>query len=149
MPYNLTSYYQNFYENSPSGFFKTRLEDGEFIRANKYLVKLLGFPTFKSLKENSKAVDFYLPGDREELINILINEGEVFNFKVVITLLDETKKTVLINAKLSNSRKFIEGTVLDITEAPSQDHTRVAILDRLQDIRHSIKKMMNNYSSAG
>ena len=146
MSYNLPTYYKKFYENSPSGFFKTRVEDGKFMRANKHLVKLLGFSTFKELKESCKSKDLYESNEREKLIQILFELNEIQNFKTRMKLPNGDYKFVLINAKLSATKKFIEGTIIELADHET-DVIKEEMINGLKNIRHSINKMMDEYTS--
>ena len=163
---NEREYYQNFYNNAPIGFYTTTLEDGNFIKANPAMVKILDIE-FKDLK-NIKSTDLYIdPLKRKEFIHLIKQRGEVTDFEVHIQLpLTEEQKWVLITGKvckglckrqgkcLPNCPGFrcVEGAVIDITDKKrlelQVDKYRETETEALKKIHKSIQNRLKNYDVA-
>lgn len=109
-------YYKSFYDTAPCGFYTTKISDGRFVKANKFLVNMFGFDTLSDMKKNIKSTDLYDEGKRDELLALIEENGIVTDFEVEINLPSGDKKWVIVTAKLCKKRNCIEGSVIDITE---------------------------------
>lgn len=133
------SYYKEFYDKSPVGFFVTTLNDGQFIKANSSLIKTLGCRSFDDLKNKYTALSFYPEEKRKEFLRAIKASGEVKNFQIKVTLPNGENRWITVCAKLTDDT--IEGSVLDITNEDNNSE----YIEVLQHIRNEAINRIANY----
>lgn len=106
------------FDNSSDGIYQSTL-DGDFLTANKSVVKMLGQTNLDDLII-TRVTDYYKnPADREKLITELRKKGKVEDY--ILTLIDKNKRelTVKLNSRVIkdgfDGKSFIEGTMRDVT----------------------------------
>lgn len=109
--------YLNIFENSAIGMFQ--IKDGVFITVNDAFAKILGYTKEKLI--NHESINFYYKKEnREKLLNILINKGEVINYITQAIKKDGEIIWVSINIKqikdFENIDNYIEGSMIDISD---------------------------------
>ncbi len=107
--------YRSLFESSLVGWWRTRIEDGLFLKANPAAVKVLGFEHESDLINKHTAAEFYPAEERNELTALLAKSGEVDGFEAHFTVKNGVQKTVLLSAKIFPEKGYIEGSVVDIT----------------------------------
>lgn len=109
--------YKNFFEHAPIGLVRSDLETGEFLLANEYAARLLGFENADDMMENGHSRDFYPDHDRERLIRELRKNGFVNSYEIELTI-PRTGEVIWISATfhLNCGGSCIEGCLKDITE---------------------------------
>ena len=109
--------YKNFFDHAPIGLIRTDLETGDFMLANEYAARLLGFENSEDLMNNGHSRDFYLQHDREVLIRELRKNGFVQSYEIEINL-PRTHEVIWVSATfhLNCGGSCIEGCLKDITE---------------------------------
>lgn len=111
--------YKLLFEQNLVGVYQTSV-DGKIIDCNEAFVNMLGFSSFEEMK-NSNAANFYdTPGQREEFIARLKEDGIVKNLEIVLKRKNGTFLYGLDNAVLLSTGNlvkdhFIFGTIADIT----------------------------------
>ncbi|MDP3150688.1 MAG: PAS domain S-box protein [Ignavibacteria bacterium] len=112
--------FRNLYENAPIGFYRTT-PDGKILLANRALVKMLGYSSFKELADRNLAKDGFEPSyERKHFIYQIENEGEIINLEAkwicrngnVIVARESAKAIRDSDGKIL----YYDGTVEDITE---------------------------------
>jgi PAS domain S-box-containing protein len=132
------SFYEEFYNNAPVGFYRTSTKNGTILKANKKCADILGFESVDYMKKNTKASDLYSSELRNKLINMLNNSGSVTNFEI---LLDDGT-WIALSAKLNSKREYLEGSIVDITyrkiiEKKLQQH-REKEMESLKSIQENV-----------
>jgi PAS domain S-box-containing protein len=110
--------YRSLFERNLAGVFRTTL-DGQILDYNPAIVKIFGYPEVET--ESPKAQNLYFNVvDRQDLLDLLIQERSVTNHEIRMRRRDGTPTWVLLNAHLveggTGEPQVIEGTVFDITE---------------------------------
>jgi PAS domain S-box-containing protein len=111
--------FRSIFDNSSDGIFQSTPE-GDFITANKSLVKMMGFDKLEDLII-TRVTDYYKDkSDREKLIGIVKQYGSAENF--IARMIDKNKNEFIVRMNVraikdQNSDKFyLEGTLRDVTE---------------------------------
>ena len=76
------SIYKNFFEHAPIGLVRTDLETGDFLLANDYAARLLGFENADDMMKNGHSRDFYSDIERGMLIRELRKTGAVNSYEI-------------------------------------------------------------------
>jgi len=129
--------YRSLYESSQIGWWRTRIEDGMFLKANPAAVKALGFEHESQLIGQYSAAEFYSPEDRKKLLQLLNKNGVVDSFETRFTFKNGVEKIVLLSARIYPPKGIIEGNVTDITE-----HKRA--IEALRDAMQRHSELYNN-----
>lgn len=108
--------YKNFFEHAPVGLIRTDLKTGEFLMANDYAAKLLGYEDTENMIKNGKATDLYPIEQRKKLIRALQRNGFVEDYEIEINLPDTEAVWVSARFHINCDGHCIEGCLLDITE---------------------------------
>jgi PAS domain S-box-containing protein len=113
---------QNFIDNVPVGMFRISSEK-KVIQTNPEMAYILGLNTPEQAMSYFQKMGERLyvnPKSREELIQILKEQGHVENFEYEIVRSDGRNIWILINARMSGDMKgdtfIVDGFVLDISE---------------------------------
>ena len=106
------------FNNSQDGIYQSTLS-GDFLTANKSMIKMLGHNTLDDLII-TRVSDYYQnPADRNKLLTELRKNGSVENYILTLVSKDKNQITVKLNAHIIedrlNNTKFIEGTLRDVT----------------------------------
>jgi len=127
--------YRSIFENATEGIFQTTL-DGRLLEANLAMAQMLGHETQEQLLT---AVDdmatqvFYDPEDRRRLIELLLVEQSVREYRTRFTRRDDQIIWVLVNVRLvrdpAGDPLYVEGTAMDVT-ARLRAERRLGILNR-------------------
>ena len=121
------------FNNSSDGIFQSTPE-GDFITANKALVKMMGFENLDDLII-TRVTDYYKDkSDREKMLREVKKNGAVENF--IAKMVDKNKKelTVRMNVRYVKDdlpgKYYLEGTLRDVTEEIiAQDKRKQAELE--------------------
>lgn len=121
------------FDNSSDGIYQSTME-GDFLTANKSVIKMLGHTNLEDLLI-TRVADYYKNSeDRVKLISDLRKKGMVEDY--LLTLLDKNKHelTVKLNSRVIKDnftgRSFIEGTMRDVTsEIEIQEQRKKAELE--------------------
>ena len=110
--------YRSLFERNLAGVFRSTL-DGEILDYNPAIVKIFGYPDNEAETPRAQNV-YFSPGDRQDLLDRLLQERSVTNYEIRLRRRDGTPVWALVNAHLVDDptagRQIIEGTVFDITE---------------------------------
>ena len=110
--------FRSIFNNSSDGIFQSTL-DGDFITANKSLVKMLGYENNDDLII-TRVTDYYkIKSDRDKLLAEVKKHGAVENF--ITTLVDKNKNDIIVkmNVRYVNDditgKHYLEGTIRDVS----------------------------------
>jgi len=111
--------YRNLFDSSLVGWWRTRINDGMFLKLNPAAVRALGFQHESELVGQYTALEFYPREEREEFLGLLKKLGQVDSFEAHFTPRDGSRKTVLLSARIYPDIGIIEGSVIDMTDHKS------------------------------
>ncbi len=111
--------FRTIFNNSSDGIFQSTPE-GDFITANKALVKMFGFENIDDLII-TRVTDYYKnKADRVKLLSEIKKNGSVENF--VAQMVDRNKKELTVRMNVRSvqddelGKFYLEGTLRDVTE---------------------------------
>ena len=111
--------FRTIFNNSSDGIFQSTPE-GDFITANKALVKMFGFENIDDLII-TRVTDYYKnKADRVKLLSEIKKNGTVENF--VAQMVDRNKKELTVRMNVRSvqddelGKFYLEGTLRDVTE---------------------------------
>ncbi|MDP3427887.1 MAG: PAS domain S-box protein, partial [Humidesulfovibrio sp.] len=114
--------FRTLYEEAPVGIF-TSLPEGRYLGANKYFARLLGEQNPEDLVRritNISAQTYCDPDDRQRLIDLLTQQGEVSNFITRLKSLAGESRWVSLSVRAVHGEQgaitHFEGFCSDITE---------------------------------
>jgi len=129
--------FRRLFDTLPLGMYRMT-PDGNFLMANKTLLKYLGFESFEDLQASVKEV--YKKGlyNRKKYISIIYREGVVTGFESKVCrkdgkIIDVVENAVLVKNETDNVY-FFEGTLEDITERKLVEQELIENESRLQTL---------------
>ena len=109
--------YRHLFETAMVGIYRTRIDDGKFLAANRTLAKLMGYDSVDQLIKEFVTSEHYAdPMRREELIHQIRSQGRVDGFEIEMTRTDGSCVPIEISAAAYPEFGYLEGVVTDITE---------------------------------
>lgn len=134
--------FRGLFENVIDGVYQSSV-NGEIISANPALVRMLGYESAEDLCGRCQAADLYAnPQDREVLVAMLHDQGEVRNHEYRLKRKDGQQIVVLENSHVvhDDQGKVIgyEGTISDITERKKAEMEVFEAKERAQVTLQSI-----------
>lgn len=159
-----SKYYQNFYHNSPIGFFSECLETGKFVKANPAFLNMINVKNADELN-NVNAIDIVDPKIRQKVIETIKEKGSIEDFEANVKTVDGQSKWWLANLTFC-SRKCkteggkclkacpglmcIEGSVIDITDKKRLEFELQKLqtkeLESLKEIQLAINERLKDYA---
>ena len=109
------SKYQNIFNNSEVGMFRTKLDGTEILDFNEKYLNIFGL-TREEMKGKRSAIFWADPLQRQELIRLLQANGHVKDFECKMLNKQNELRTCLTSVKLYPEQGIIEGSITDITE---------------------------------
>ncbi|MFA3781779.1 PAS domain S-box protein [Melioribacteraceae bacterium 4301-Me] len=111
--------YRLLFEKSLAAVFSSKI-DGTLLEVNQTYSEMLGYQSPEEMKKHN-AREFYVsPEEREKLITILLDRGEVKNYELQLKKKNGELINVIENIGIledeENKEKIIHGTLFDITE---------------------------------
>jgi PAS domain S-box-containing protein len=112
--------YRSIIENSIEGIFQST-PSGRFVTVNSSLIKLLGYDSVDEIRKLDIGKNVYAnPKDREMVIKLLKEKGEIKNYQLRLKRKDGKDIFVKINDRVvkdeDENRYLFEGSIHDITE---------------------------------
>ena len=137
--------YRSIIDNSMEGIFQTNL-DGRFITINQTFTQILGYSNSDELiKLNIK--DLYEnKSDREKLIEELLKNEKVENYRVRLKRKDGSTAIVRLNDRVikdTNNETIFEGNIYDITEQVRIEEERHLVESMLKQEKEKNEKLAN------
>ena len=131
--------YRNLFENAPSGVFRAELEGANFMAANKKFAEILGY-SIEELQVNQSAIKLADPKDMDRILGQLTETGIVENFEIEVITKGGEIKTCLASMKLFPKLKYLEGTLIDITERKKAEGALRKAHDKLAKSNRLLKR---------
>ena len=114
--------YRHLFETAMVGIYRTRIEDGRVLAANKALAKMMGYEAVDTFVEEFVTSEHYAdPNRRQELLNQLKSHGKVDGFEVEVNRNDGSLIRIALSARIYPDRDYIEGIIIDITESKRKE----------------------------
>ena len=112
--------FRGLFENVVEGVYQVTM-DGYLLSANPALIEMLGYESLAELRAIGSTESLYVnPGERRELMDQLIRDGELVEAEYDLRRRDGSVITITENARLNRDTNGLptgfEGTVTDITE---------------------------------
>jgi diguanylate cyclase (GGDEF)-like protein/PAS domain S-box-containing protein len=112
--------FRGLFENVVEGVYQVTM-DGYLVSANPALIEMLGYDSLQELRAIGSTERLYLdPGNRRQLIEQLIRDGELVEAEYDLIRRDGSVITITENSRLNRDAHGepvgYEGTVTDITE---------------------------------
>lgn len=137
--------YRSIIDNSLEGIFQSTIE-GKWITVNKSMARILGYEDEKDLMNNG-VKDIYVDElDRHRLINELIKNNKVENWRIRLKRKDGSVAVVRLNDRLiqnENGEPILEGNIYDITDQVRAEEERIKIEEMLKEEKEKTEKLAN------
>jgi len=135
--------YRSIIDNSLEGIFQSTL-DGELLTINKTFTEILGYSDPSELIKLN-ITDLYVDkGDRNKLINELLKNNKVENYRVRLRKKDGSIAVVRLNDRAVKDEKgntFFEGNIYDITDQVKIEKERNEVEDMLKQEKEKNEKL--------
>ncbi|MCP4220731.1 MAG: response regulator [bacterium] len=110
--------YRNLYETPVIGLFRIDKGDGRLLKANKTALNMFGYACLKdALEDDFKLTDYFPPEKVTEVFRILFQDRELNRCDVHFKFPDGREMDGAVNLKIRDKNNYIEGSILDTTEA--------------------------------
>lgn len=110
--------FRSIFNNSVDGIFQSTL-DGDYITANKSLVKMMGYETLEELMATKVTDSYKNKVDRAKLLSEVRKNGSVENFTTTLIDKNNTEKIVKMNVHFATDeitgKDYLEGTIRDVS----------------------------------
>ncbi|MBE3119667.1 MAG: PAS domain S-box protein, partial [Candidatus Atribacteria bacterium] len=107
--------YRNLVENASIGIFRTKIDGSRVLDANPKLCEILGL-TREEFVGQPSAISWAHAEQREELVRLLREKGNVSNYEIDLRTKSGEIRTVLISMTTYPELGYLEGGLQDITE---------------------------------
>jgi PAS domain S-box-containing protein len=144
--------FHSLFDNSAEGIFQST-QEGKFIIVNSALVKMLGYESEEELISINIVDDLYSrPEDRKALNQLLQQNGEVKNYRIILRKKDGKKIIVSLNDRLvydedTNSYHY-QGNMHDITKEVYLEKERQSAEEALRLEKDKSDKLANEATQA-
>ena len=107
--------YRNLFENTQAGVFRAAMAGSEFFAVNKKFAEIFGYSVEEIL---AKPNEFRLTNSKSmaEILRQLMEIGSVENYEIEASTKNGDLITCIASIKLFRKQKYVEGTIVDITE---------------------------------
>jgi len=131
--------YRHLFETAMVGIYRTSLEDGKFLAANKSLARMMGYESVNTFVEEYITSKHYAnPKRREELLNKLQSDGKVDGFEIEMVRTDGSRIQIALSATAYPERGYLEGAIIDITERKRAEEALRSSHERFLTVLDSI-----------
>ena len=134
--------FRNLYQNAKIGLYRTT-PDGTILMANRLLVKMLGYETFKQLAERNLEANGFDPiCKRMGFINKIERDGEIIDFESAWKRRDGSIFYVRESAQVVRNSEgktiFYDGVVEDITQRKMAEDEIAMLSQSLKSINECV-----------
>ncbi len=109
--------YRNLFMNAQVGLFRTDIKTGKMLEANDALASFVGYNSREELLEDDYNIaEHYInPEDRDKMIKLITEKGEIQNFEAPFSALDGSVKWIRFSARVTPDKMSVEGVSEDFT----------------------------------
>jgi PAS domain S-box-containing protein len=109
--------YRAFFDNAQVGLFRTRASDGKVLEANERTARMFGYDDLRQCIEECVVSQLYIdPGERERMLAIAREKGEVQNYETALRRRDGSVFWVRFSCRYHPGGDYLEGVAVDITD---------------------------------
>ncbi len=134
--------YKKFYDSSSIAFWRTAIQDGQFLMANEACAKLLGYDGVEELL-NAKTIQMYTNGEREKLLSQLLSSHTVKNYHLELITKSGKKIWVVVTATAFLDKGYVEGSLEDVSMAMNAMSMET---EKLSEMKRDIIKKIEQIS---
>ncbi|MBE9544811.1 MAG: PAS domain S-box protein, partial [Proteobacteria bacterium] len=125
--------HRNLFETAMVGLYRSRIDDGKILAANKAFAKIMGYDSPDQFYENFKTTEHYAdPERRRELLRLLKENGAVDGFEILSIRPDGTHFDIAVSAIIYPEHGYIEGCIIDMTEKKQAAREKERLQAKLQ-----------------
>ena len=106
--------YRRLFERAPVGMFRTGIDGKEVLEVNEKLLQITGYSREQVISNLAK-ISWRDQTSRDNLLNLLMENGSLQDYEFDIIAQDKSVKTLLGSFGLFKDEGFIEGAITDIT----------------------------------
>ncbi len=107
--------FKNLFNNSEVGMFRTAFDGSKILDMNEKFLSIYGY-TKSEMREKPSSAHWANPGERAEMVKILLRDGVVKEFECdMLTKSGEVRKCIT-SLRLLREQGILEGSIIDITE---------------------------------
>jgi len=143
--YDIMADYKEFFDEAPIGLFRTEVETGRFLMANRYCAKLLGYDNANDLIKNEKITNLYPIEDHRRLIEAIQKQNGIAKYEIKLTLNGYKEIWVAITPSINSNGSYIEGYLVDITD---QKITESAIKEEHAKLHRQMREINSKLNQA-
>jgi two-component system cell cycle sensor histidine kinase/response regulator CckA len=108
--------YKDLFNNALVGIYRTRIADGKVLAANHRMAKMFGYDNLNEFVDEYIFSEHYVDaGTRENLLDKLIEKGEVNDFEARFSRRDGEIIWGRFSARIFREKGYLEGVVIDVT----------------------------------
>jgi two-component system, cell cycle sensor histidine kinase and response regulator CckA len=108
--------YKDLFNNALVGIYRTRIADGKVLAANYRMAEMFGYDNLNEFVDEYVFSEHYVDvGTRENLLEKLIEKGEVNDFEARFSRRDAEIIWGRFSARSSPEKGYIEGVAIDVT----------------------------------
>jgi PAS domain S-box-containing protein len=144
--------YRDLFENAQIGMFQSRINDGKMMVSNLRMAQIFGYDSPEECISNYVAEKHYVYSyQREEVVRLLKETGEIVNYQAQIRLSDGTIKWIQFSGTTVDDKNFFKGVAADITEQKIAEQKVQSSLEEkeilLKEIHHRVKNNLQMIQS--
>ena len=135
--------YRSIIDNSLEGIFQSTIE-GKLLTINKTFAKILGYEDLSELMQLNIKELYVDQEDRKKLIQILLQNQKVENYRVRLKRKDGSVAVVRLNDRLmkdENGNTYFEGNIYDVTEQDKIEVERQLVATMLKKEKEKNEKL--------
>ena len=135
--------YRNLVENASIGIVRTKIDGSRVLEANPRMCEILGL-TREEFVGQPSAIAWAHPEQREDLVRLLREKGNVNNYEIDIRTKSGEIRTVIMSMMTYPELGYLEGGLQDITE---RKRAEKALQESERKFRETIKHLDEGYYS--
>jgi signal transduction histidine kinase len=105
--------YRNLFENSLAGMLRLSSKSWDVLESNRALLEMLHVKTPEEVKQLFATIP---EEGRNQILNIILNQGTIKNFEITLHRFDETDACMSFSGSFFPDEGYIEGVLIDMTE---------------------------------
>ena len=107
--------YRNLFENAQAGVFRMSMDSQEFMTVNRKFAEISGY-SIEEILTKPTPVRLVRPDDKKYIMGELKEKGVLENFEIQVLARNGEIRTLLATMKLFKNKRYIEGSVINISE---------------------------------
>ncbi|MCP4132719.1 MAG: PAS domain S-box protein [bacterium] len=137
--------YRSLFEYSDVAMFRSSLDGGKVLDVNKKVSDVLGLSK-EDIISNPAFVRWENPAEREEMIKILRENGEIKSYEARIKGINNKIKILLISGKILPEKGWYQGSFLDVTELKETEKELIDAKEKAEEANRAKSEFLSNMS---